>query len=1121
MALIRRIGFTRFTRFGENLGRLDVRAAKHTDALDGTDELAITCTDDLAKGDRIVWVDFGGKAHEHIVDSLSRTHDSDGQRLTEATCINSINETWDDYVEDKRPSGTADVALQSVLSGTRWSVGTCDVKTSTSHTFYHESVREAIGELLDAWGGELETSITVDGPSVSGRSVGIRALRGDQSSPKRFVWTKDLVSVKRSVASENPKSRIYGYGKGVETDTGGYGRRLTFGDVNGGRDYVEDTDAQALWGHPASDGTVAPSVGVFVDEDCDDAATLLQETKDYLESVKEPKVTYEADVIDLYAFGRSWERVETGDSVAIIDRGFTDDGKGIRLKGRVTKTERDLLAGGATVTFGNLTDQFADMWESVAQSLRSSSSARATYDAAAAASPGWLTLLQGALNDQFNNAGTYKVETFELGTIYSNVPIDALTGLPLRSTSGMWAVNLNGMGLRLASGLTSDGQWDWKTFLTGGMVTADLINAGTMRADRVRAGLLTDEKGKNFWNLSTGEFSLSGMAKDTDLDGTVVSVDVLFGQNDSYTSPPTAWSTTAPKWVDGMFIWSKTVTKYHDGTTSETVPACITGARGKAGSSVTVKSIAYAPGTSGTVAPSTGWTTTVPNVPQGMWLWCRTTYSDGTQADTCSHMGADGADGNSVAVESVTKSGKTTTVTLKDTSGKTTTLRITDGKDGDTGTPGAEGYVHIAWSTSPTGSSGFSTSESANKTYIGIYADHTKADSTNPSDYSWTLIKGNGVSAIVEQYYLSTSSTTQTGGYWQTTQPSWSSGKFIWTRNVIQWTNNETEYTAPQLANGLNGANQNAKNAKDAADKANKTLATLNTQEGVFNKLTSNGTIKGIFMKDGQLLVNASYINSGEIDASEVKIKNLMQVGTDSDNVSVTEDGISFETNGTPGAMTIRPAGYVDVEHSTFAENWTYLCHHEGSSTQAGDSASATYTWSVSDGALGIAAIHGGASMVRFRFVFRYYLEGTYANCDSGEVYIPGAAIATGSYVNVYTNNDMGDATFTIAVKASSPDSTTQDYSFTYQTTSHAQRTFRLLSISVRASIAKTGAKIETKDGDVVVTNSNFASLTGGYSGEFRVPYVYGNTMRNYCMKFVDGLLVDTSILTPSDDGYI
>ena len=73
----------------------------------------------------------------------------------------------------------------------------------------------------------------------------------------------------------------------------------------------------------------------------------------------------------------------------------------------------------------------------------------------------------------------------------------------------MWAVNINGMGIRLASSLTADGQWAWTTFITGQSVNADCINVGTMHADRVRAGLLTDEKGKNFWNLDTGEFQLS------------------------------------------------------------------------------------------------------------------------------------------------------------------------------------------------------------------------------------------------------------------------------------------------------------------------------------------------------------------------------------------------------------------------------------------------------------------------------------------------------------------------------------------------------------------------------------------------------------------------------------
>ena len=93
----------------------------------------------------------------------------------------------------------------------------------------------------------------------------------------------------------------------------------------------------------------------------------------------------------------------------------------------------------------------------------------------------------------------------------------------------MWAINVNGRGQRLAAGLTSDGQWDWRTFFTGGMVTADVINAGTMKADRVRAGLLTDEKGNNFWDLTSGEFSLSAGAKlgDTSVEDLFAGLDEL------------------------------------------------------------------------------------------------------------------------------------------------------------------------------------------------------------------------------------------------------------------------------------------------------------------------------------------------------------------------------------------------------------------------------------------------------------------------------------------------------------------------------------------------------------------------------------------------------------------
>lgn len=527
MALVRRIGFTRFNRWGDNLGRLTVSAATHTDALDGTDELNITCAEDLVKGDRVVWIDLQGVCHEHIVDTIDRVHDDDGAPETQAVCINSVNETWDDWLDDKRPSGSVSVALTSILADTRWEVGTCDQGGSASRTFYHESVREGLAGIIETWGGELETLIVHDGAGIVSRRVGVRAKRGNQSSAKRFTWTKDLVSVKRSVASDNPKTRVYGYGKGVETEGGGYGRRLTFGDINGGKDYVEDAEATAVWGHPDGEGGILPAVASYVNEQCEDAAQLLQETKDYLEQVKEPKVTYTASVIDLYAFGRSWEGVGVGDDVAIIDKGFSAEG--VRLHGRVSQIERDLLTGDATVTFGTLTDTMADMWQSVNSALKSNSQQNALYDAAAGTSVSWLIQLQQALNAQFNAVGTYHVETFELGEIWSNVPLNPETGLPVKATADMWAINVNGRGQRLAAGLTSDGQWDWRTFFTGGMVTADVINAGTMKADRVRAGLLTDEKGNNFWDLTSGEFSLSAGAKlgDTSVEDLFSGLDEL------------------------------------------------------------------------------------------------------------------------------------------------------------------------------------------------------------------------------------------------------------------------------------------------------------------------------------------------------------------------------------------------------------------------------------------------------------------------------------------------------------------------------------------------------------------------------------------------------------------
>lgn len=182
------------------------------------------------------------------------------------------------------------------------------------------------------------------------------------------------------------------------------------------------------------------------------------------------------------------------------------------------------------------------------------------------------------------------------------------------------------------------------------------------------------------------------------------------------------------------------------------------------------------------------------------------------------------------------------------------------GADGAQGTPGKAGadgktpYLHIAYANSADGSTGFSTTDSESKLYIGQYTDYTAADSTDPDDYAWTRIKGEtgetgaqgekgekgdtgpqgatgpkgeqgekgdkgdtgpkgdkgdagtGVSNVDVQYYKSTSSTSLSGGSWSTTNPGWENGKYIWSKTVVTYTSGTTEESTPVCITGAKGS---------------------------------------------------------------------------------------------------------------------------------------------------------------------------------------------------------------------------------------------------------------------------------------------------------------------------
>ena len=102
------------------------------------------------------------------------------------------------------------------------------------------------------------------------------------------------------------------------------------------------------------------------------------------------------------------------------------------------------------------------------------------------------------------------------------------------------------------------------------------------------------------------------------------------------------------------------------------------------------------------------------------------------------------------------------------------------------------------------------TTEKTDVRLIGVYGNTGATGSQGPKgDTGDTGATGTGVGSVTKEFYLSTSKTTQTGGSWVTTMPTWTSGKYLWTRDKIVYTNPaSTKYTAPQCDSSWEAVNE-------------------------------------------------------------------------------------------------------------------------------------------------------------------------------------------------------------------------------------------------------------------------------------------------------------------------
>ena len=266
----------------------------------------------------------------------------------------SLCELLDDFIEEEHlVSRTAAQALAVALAPTRWTVASCNVTETAGCVLYHVNALWALRRIAEVWDGEMEPVIAVSGGRVSSRSIRLKARLGNWKG-LRFTYGKNMAGCTRTVLEQDVYTALYGFGAGLPvTDedgryTGGYRKKLTFGEVNGGVNWVGDESARLVWGRWNAGRTAkVHSFGSVVFSDCDDPVKLLALTRKALVDAVQPNVSYEIDVAALDGVDCG-----LGDEVAITDSSRAPEW---RLKARVVKRVRtfgDAVA--CRVTIGTL-----------------------------------------------------------------------------------------------------------------------------------------------------------------------------------------------------------------------------------------------------------------------------------------------------------------------------------------------------------------------------------------------------------------------------------------------------------------------------------------------------------------------------------------------------------------------------------------------------------------------------------------------------------------------------------------------------------------------------------------------------------------------------------------------
>ena len=339
----------------------DIIQASQKLEINGEDSLTIETLDNrLEKGFRILYHDRDAdKFYEYIIQEKEE-HKSGKTIIIDIYADNSISELIGDYIEDKRSiNQLASHAIERALEGTRWQMGRFYNGWRGTVTFYRTNARAAIAAIMDEWQLEMETEIEFDKESGEiKRKLHLVYERG-QFRNNKLTYTRDIVDIKRKTLTRDVITALYGYGKGEQTASGAYTRRINFSDINNGKAYVENNEAKELWGRVGDDGNKIHTFAKVEFESIEDKHLLLERTQSELDKLSKPAVSYEISILDFFRLSKSKHNyIELGDTVRVLDRDFTPQ---INFSIRVVEIIRDLVdIENTKITLGETVKNIAD-----------------------------------------------------------------------------------------------------------------------------------------------------------------------------------------------------------------------------------------------------------------------------------------------------------------------------------------------------------------------------------------------------------------------------------------------------------------------------------------------------------------------------------------------------------------------------------------------------------------------------------------------------------------------------------------------------------------------------------------------------------------------------------------